>query len=144
MKDRLPLAILTLAVVILYVGGALLAKSISDQSYRADRDMRAGQYEACEKVGNALRHDIREEFADLKRSVLIPAFVAVDRVFVDVARVIPAADPRRPILRAAHGTLTRANTRMRHRIDTIDQRIPDTHCQSVYPPLSGQSFDQKP
>lgn len=89
-------------------------------------EIRQGQYNACIKVGNALRDDIRNEFIDLKESVLIP-------VFSGVAQTIPDNVPSKPILEDSVSYMQR-------RIKTIDQRIPDTDCMDVYPPLEGQTF----
>lgn len=93
---------------------------------QSDEEIRFGQYEVCRKSGNVLRGQVRAEFVDLKRRVLIP-------VFADVAATISPDSP-------AHEILTEAVRYLKMRIATIDERIPDANCAELYPPLEGQTY----
>jgi hypothetical protein len=90
--------------------------------------VREGQYINCVKVGNSLRRQVRREFVDLKRSVLIP-------VYSNIAATLPQGTEARRIL-------TGAVVYMHKRIRTIKSRIPNVPCQKSYPPLPGQTYDQ--
>lgn len=97
---------------------------VARQSYAT----RLSQREGCEKSGNSLRRDVRGEFVDLKRRVLIP-------VFHEIALTIPIGEPSRAILDGAVVTLY-------HRIATIKQRIPNAPCHKLYPLLDNPDTSQ--
>lgn len=77
---------------------------------------------ACRKSSNALRVDVRNEFIDLKRDVLI-------RVFREIRNTIPPSEP-------SYRILDNAIQRLYGRIKTISHRIPNAHCNELYPPIA--------
>lgn len=106
------------SVIGAFVTGPRDARQVSEQ-------IRYEQYLTCEKVGNSLRKDIRDEFVDLKKDVLIP-------VFGGIAKLMPSS-PSKEIL-------VESVDYMKRRAATIDERIPDGNCLRIYPPLDGQTF----
>jgi hypothetical protein len=96
------------------------------QAREEDRAIRLSQYVVCLTSGNALRDDVRNEFIDLKEDSIIP-------VYARVRDTIPPTD-------ASFEILDDAVKRLRERVRTIEDRIPDADCQALYPPLEGQVY----
>ena len=117
------LLFLTLVLAVLSVINTTLA---AHRSKQIQKDIRFSQYSACIKSGNVLRAQVKDEFIDIKRSVLIP-------VFSEIAQTLPPKSESKKIL---HDSVIY----MRDRIATINTRIPDADCDSLYPPLDNQSF----
>lgn len=91
-----------------------------------DQAIRLAQHSVCERSGNALREDVRQEFVNLKRDSIIP-------VYSGVARTIPDGERSKQIL-------DHAVRHLRKRIKTIDRRIPDADCLELFPPLPGYEY----
>lgn len=106
-----------------------LLNSVNYQNYseKVAFGLRETQYENCNKSGNVLREQVRDEFVDLKRKVLIP-------VIGGFADTLPNGT-QKTLLRDTVGVL-------HHRIKTIESRIPDANCLELYPPLPGQTYDE--
>jgi hypothetical protein len=121
--------VLLLFVILLAIFS--VANTIIEAENTEDKDfaIREGQYDACVQSGNVFRDDVRQEFVDLKRQVLIP-------VFDGVALTIPG--PSKP--GTAKAILESNVDYLRRRIATIEDRLPDTDCLRQYPPLEGQTY----
>ena len=114
--------------VTLLLAGFSVANSIRASREAEERSfaVREGQFVVCLTTANTLREDVRDEFIDLKKSVLIP-------VFEGVADTIPPPSPSKTIL-------DESVAYMRTRVKTIDGRIPNLDCLHDYPPLEGQEY----
>lgn len=123
-----------IALTIVLLGlGIFIQTAINSTNDRQDLDIqkalysvRESQYRACIINGNTLRDQVRREFVDLKRKVLIPTFGGI-------AATIPEGTSQRTILESQVAYL-------KTRIQTIKDRIPVVHCLQIYPPLPGQKY----
>lgn len=94
---------------------------IAYDSALSDFKFRASQRNACHKSGNVLREDIRNEFADLKLTLI--------EVFREVRNTIPPqAESYRILDDAIRG--------LYGRIKTLPQRFPNAACNELYPAIA--------
>lgn len=135
--NKMPRIVIALSAIALALGIVATYTLIQTQEAKDKVDtnqtetvqaLRENQYINCVRSANGLRRQVRREFVDLKREVLIP-------VFSRVAATLPAGAPAKRILT---GTVVY----MHKRIRTIESRIPNVPCLKRYPPLPGQTYSK--
>jgi hypothetical protein len=108
----------------------------------SDQEIRFGQYEVCQKSGNMLREQVRSEFVDLKRRVVIPTAADLRDLYTVVGRLSSSPQVSEVLSEAATEEQERIDY-TKKRIASIGERIPDADCAALYPPLEGQTYPDK-
>lgn len=137
------IGVLILLVLVLDMYGTFY-KNPQDQ-IQGDRDAALSRFAGCVESGNPLRGQMRDEFVDLKRKAIIPIVQAQSDLWKRILAFSPP--PQTAEERQGFGvvtdnieTLNGIVDILHHRIQTIDERIPNSDCLHRYPPLDGQTY----